>query len=376
MEDFDVTQAIENFMHPTVYTGVVPILLVAEELVTDISIGHVCEAVWARVTSPSEFSYISKFAVTGKIILGKYYQPNEVEPFKGRLALVNDKNLKNVVLHKELIRQIKELELKRYKLLDTIQKDFDVLQELSLKNEDIYLFEHKNGEWDKELFCNFDINTPYKLVDIDKDATELQLKKHKSQTVKKYTDTHKFYGFFVGSIAEITGLKLKDESYLTALTFLQNKAKSVIKEIEWLELNDPTLQKVLKKLPKHPFEEYFPYVKKEDIRQIDVSDALVTTLKKIILQHIPENDTPLGMKYIPIDKLLFLFHMIIPREDALLALEECDIIYEPPAMVLGHSGKHQLPPKYLVPITHVAHTYQRFPDFISVCENFDKGMVL
>lgn len=75
------------------------------------------------------------------------------------------------------------------------------------------------------------------------------------------------------------------------------------------------------------------------------------------------------MEFIPIDKLLYLFHMIISRDEALKALESCDIVYEPPGMLLGYNGKHQIPPKYLVPITHVAYAYKQFDDFISVCKN-------
>jgi len=85
---------------------------------------------------------------------------------------------------------------------------------------------------------------------------------------------------------------------------------------------------------------------------------------------MPESDSPLGMKYIAIDKLIYLFHMVISKEEALVALAECDIVYEAPGIVLGHSGEHKLPPKYLVPITHVAHAYAKLPNFMSICENF------
>ncbi|MDF1883623.1 hypothetical protein JHD49_06700 [Sulfurimonas sp. SAG-AH-194-C21] len=352
MEQFNITQAIKDFMHPTVYTGVKPIFLVGEELVTDISVGHVTEAVWVGISSPTEFTYISKFAVSGKIILGKYYQAHEIEPFKGQLALVNDENLKNTVLHRHTLEQIKELEIKRYKLLDEIHKNFDDLKDLALENEEIYLFPKKDGKWDEELFSDFDINTPHKLLSV---------------VIK---DIDKFYGYFLGTLADVAGLKLRDESYLAGIVALKNDAKSIIKKIEWLELNDTCVVEVLEKLPKHPFEDYFAYVKKEDVRKVEVDTLLVDTLKKIILQHIPENDNPLGMEYIPIDKLLFLFHMIIPREKALRALEICDVVYEPPAIVLGFSGEHQMPPKYLVPIHHVANAYKQFPNFMSVCENF------
>ena len=378
MEQFNISQAIKDFMHPTVYTGVKPIFLVGEELVTDTSVGHICEAVWVGVNSSEEFSYISKFAVSGKIILQKYYKPSEMEPFKGRLALVNDENLKNVVLHRNAIAQIKELEIKRYKLLDEINKDFDDLRDLHLQDEELYLFEKKNGKWDEELFSDFDINTPYKLLSVQKESTELHLdlKKNKFNKTEKYLNTDKFYGYFTGSLADLAGLKLRDESYLAGIVSLQNDAKTMIKKIQWLDLNDSSVKELLDKLPKHPFEDYFHYVTKENVRNVDVDSELVETLKKIILTHIPENDNPLGMKYIPIDKLLFLFHMIIPRADALVALEACDIVYEPPGIVLGYNGEHQLPPKYLVPITHVANAYKQFPNFMSVCQNIKNEEVL
>jgi len=371
MEQFNVTQAIKDFLHPTVYTGVKPIFLIAEELVTALSVGHITEAVWLGINSDEEFNYISKFAVSGKIILQKYYKVDELEPFKGRVALINDKNLKKTVLHRESIKNIKELEIKRFKLLDSIKKDFDVLVDLYLDNKEVYLFEKKDGKWDEELFSDFNINTPYKLVSAQKSDTKLHLylKKLKATKIKKYQNLNKFYGYFVGSQAELNGLKVKDESYLAGINSLQNEAKEIIKNIEWLELDNPKLLKITQRLPKYPFEEYFKYVKKENIRKVDVDEFLLTALKKIILKHIPENDTPLGMKYIPIDKLLYLFHMIIPREEALMALEMCDIVYEPPGMLLGYDGKHQIPPKFLVPISHVAYAYKQFENFISVCKN-------
>ena len=61
--------------------------------------------------------------------------------------------------------------------------------------------------------------------------------------------------------------------------------------------------------------------------------------------------------------------MIIPRDEALRALEMCDIVYESPTIILGFEGKHQLPPKYLVSIRHVANAYQSFPLFLDACEH-------
>jgi len=371
MEEFNFSEAIEDFMHPTVYTGVKPLFLIAEELPTAFKLGQVVEAVWLNINSTTEFHYISKFAVSGKIILKKYYEPDEMEPFYGRVALINDANLENAMLHRNTLANIDELELKRFALLDEIEKEFDNLLDLYVEGNELYLFKNKDEEYDEELFSALDINTPYKVVHVEKKSTGVEVILHNSKTdkTKTYLNTDDFYGYFVGSQAEISGLKLKNASYLESIKSLKNDTKKIIKKIEWLELDDSHIKEISQALPKHPFEEYFHYVKKEDVRHVDVSDELVETLKKIILKHMPENDTPLGMEYIAIDKLLYLFHMIIPRDEALSALEMCDIVYEPPGVLLGYGGDRKLPPKYLVPITHVASAYQRFPSFMSVCKN-------
>ncbi len=372
MEQFELSKAMENFMRPTVYTGVKPILLVAEELATEQGVGQIVEAVWVSKNPGQEFSYISKFAVTGKIILGKYYQQEEMEPFRGRLALIHSENLKNVVLHRNAVDEIKKIKSKRAALLNEIDKDFGRLSDLYLQNKELYLFKKKDGDWKEELFSGLNINVPYKLVNVQKNSTELQLylENPKTGTIQKHLNTDKFYGYFVGSQADIAGLKLKSESYLKSILSLQNNAKMIIKRIEWLDLDDPRIEKITADLPKHPFEDYFHYVKKEKVRNIQVPDDLVESLKMIILKHMPENNTPLGMEYIPIDKLLYLFHMIIPRDEALSALELCDIVYEPPGMLLGYGGERKLPPKFLVPIAHVANAYQQFSSFMGVCKDY------
>ena len=372
MEQIELSKAIEKFMNPTVYTGVKPILLVAEELVTEQGIGQVVEAVWVGVNSSKEFSYISKFAVSGKIILGQYYKQSEMEPFRGRLAFVSHENLENVVLHQNSIEKIKNIQSKRAALLNAIEKDFDDLLDLYSQNKEVYLFKKKDGDWKEELFSDLHINAPYKLISVVKNLTELHLdlENPKTAKVEKYLNADKFYGYFVGSKADIAGLKLKSESYLQSILSLQDHAKVMIKKVQWLELNDSRLKEIAENLPRHPFENYFVYVKKENVRNIEVSQDIVDSLKKIILKHMPENNTPLGMEYIPIDKLLYLFHMIISRDEALKALEACDIVYEPPGILLGHGGERKLPPKYLVPISHVASAYQKFSSFMSVCEDY------
>jgi len=372
MEQVDIHNAIENFMQATIYTGVKPILLVAEELVTDKGLGQVVEAVWLGINSSKEFSYISKFAVSGKIILGKYYEKDEMEPFRGRVALVNTQNLEKVVLHKDIISRIKDIKSKRAELLDSIEKDFDKLEELYKQDKELYLFKSKDGDWEEEFFSYFDIDSPYKVIGIEKNVSDfrLHIKNIKTGVNQEYTKLNQFYTYFVGSLAELNGLKLKSESYLASIVSLEAKAKKIIQEIEWLDLDDPQIQAISQSLPKHPFENYFPYVKKEDVREVQVDDALVESLKSIILKHMPENNTPLGMEYIAIDKLLYLFHMIISRDEALEALKSCDVIYEPPAIILGHGGERKLPPKYLLSIRQVASAYEKFPSFVSICKEF------
>ena len=373
MNESKVDNAIEEFMHPKVYTGVKPILLVAEELVTAKQIGDIVEAVWVGLDSSEEFRYISKFAVNGKIFLKKYHNEDEREAFYGRLALPNKNNLKNTVIHREVREKIKVLKSKRSDLLDEVNRSFYGISDNSIENQEVYVFEKKDGDWEKEFFSNFDINNPYKVVKIlgNPSKFELHLQNPRTGEIQEHSLLDKFYGYFIGSKADIDGLKMKSESYLKNIESLQNDAKKCMKEIEWLDLDDTLIQEIVSKLPQHPFEEYFNYVKKENVRKVDVSDELVHKLEDIILKHMPENNTPLGMKYIPIDKLLYLFHEIIPRNEALLALESCDIVYEPPGLVLGFEGKHQLPPKFLVSISHVASAYQQFSSFIDACKNVE-----
>ncbi len=372
MDQSKLDKAIKDFMHPTVYTGVKPVLLVAEELLTKQGNGQVVEAVWVGIQSAQEFSYISKFAVAGKIVLGKYYNQDESEHFRGRLALANNKNVEKVVLHRSCIEEIKKLKSKISELFNEINRDFDDLLNVTLEDKEIYFFEKKDGDWKEELFSDFNINVPYKVVDIQNSTSDihLYLENPKTRKIDKCLSFERFYGYFVGSQADIAGLKLKSESYLKRIASLENDAKILIKQIDWLDLDNAHIKAIVDKLPEHPFEEYFNYVDKDHVRNIEVPEILVDALKNIILKHMPENNTPLGMEYIPIDKLLYLFHMIIPRDEALLALERCDIVYEPPGMLLGFEGERKLPPKFLVPIRHVASAYQRFPSFVSVCNSF------
>lgn len=370
MDGSEIDIAISKLMHPSIFTGVKPIVLVAEELVTQKSVGTISEAVWIAIDSKEDFSYINKVAVLGKINLRKYYQQSEIEPFCGRVALAQKNNLTNAALHKKALEDIKELESKRSTLFGEIHWGFKDFLDLDIENQEVYLFKKKDGNWEEEFFCDFDINTPYRLRKVVEKSPKLKLllQNSRTQKTKEYYVEDTFYGYFIGSKAHIAGLKLKSESYLKSIISLQNQARDAIKAIQWLDLDHSSIKDIAIKLPKYPFEEYFNYVKKENVRKVNVSDKVLKVLKAIILKHMPENDTPMGMEYISIDKLLHLFHVIIPRAEALLALESCDIVYEPPAILLGYEGKRQSSPKYLVPISHVANAYKQFEAFIDLLE--------
>ncbi|MDQ7062330.1 MAG: hypothetical protein Q9M43_14910 [Sulfurimonas sp.] len=368
MNKINIDKAIDAFIRPTVFTGVKPLLLVAEELVTQKKLGDIVEAVWFSIDSTEAFTYISKFAVKGKIFLKKYYTQDEMQAFRGRVALAQKANLEKLVQHRSLLQEIKELKSKRSALLDEVNRGFDSVLDLYLQREELYLFKKSDAALEKDFFTSFDIDDPYKVIEISPQL-EFQLRHPKTAKIYKYSSSEQFYGYFHGSLAEITGLRLKSQSYFKNIESLQDDAKTMMKSIDWLDLEDSRIQNILKTLPQYPFEEYFKYVKKEDVRKLNVPEETVNKLKNLILKHMPENDTPLGMHYILIDKLLYLFHAIIPRTEALKALESCDIIYEPPAMILGFEGSHHSAPKYLVPISHVVNAYQQFPAFVDACEN-------
>ncbi|HFU73923.1 MAG TPA: hypothetical protein ENK65_00050 [Helicobacteraceae bacterium] len=90
----------------------------------------------------------------------------------------------------------------------------------------------------------------------------------------------------------------------------------------------------------------------------------------MIEKHMPALKTPMGIADIPLDNLLYLFHDIIPRVEALEVLKLCDIIYEAPAIILGVQGKHKLAPKFLVSLAQVADIYQQFPSFCEACQRY------
>jgi len=381
MDNNTVTRFINELMHPNIFTGVVPLLIIAEELPTVDALGSMTEAVWISIDSKDEFRYINKFAVNGKIHLHKYYEASDRDQFFGRVALLSDKNLKKVLLHRKSIEEIKNIQEKRSKLLDTIIWGFDRFLNYYKDEDEIYIFKKKENGWDdwkKDFFSDFDIDNPYKVLGLVDSSMPLKLNLQNTKTgkSKECIIDNTFYGFFVGSMPEIIGLKLKSESYQQTLGSLQEDAKRYMRAIDWLALDSPKVVEINERLPQHPFEEYFRYVKKEDVRKLDVSNYKVDLLKSVILKHMPESNTPFGLEYISLDKLLFLFHQIIPRKDALRALELCDIVYEPPALLLGFEGKRQSSPKFLVPVSHVAYAYEQFKSYRDSCRDFEESLQL
>lgn len=374
MDNNEIDNAIKAFMHSTVFTGVKPLFLVAEELATKEHTGDVIDAVWAdwSDTSENEFSYITKFAVKGRITERNIYSSEEMEPFKGRLALPTDNNLEKVIMHRLIKDKIKAVNVKRNALSDVVKKDLESLAEVLKSNEEVYLFKRWYGEW-TDPFYDIEIDMPYRLIGIEETPSGMikyLLEHPKTAQIRKYSSEERFYAYITGGKADIAGLQLKDESYKKTIEALKEEARDMMASIEWLSLTDPRLISVKEELPNHPFDEYFKYVKKGDERKLHPPEALLHALELIIEKHMPALKGPMGIEYIPIDNLLYLLHEVIPRPDALLALEACDVIHEPSALVLGFEGKRELPPKFLVPVSHVAYAYQRFPAFIEACERY------
>ena len=119
-----------------------------------------------------------------------------------------------------------------------------------------------------------------------------------------------------------------------------------------------------------PFDNYFKYVQKGDEREFNPPLNLVQALELMIEEHMPKFKGPMGIEYIPIDNLLYLLHDVVPRLDALIALEVCDIVQEPSAVLLGFEGQRERPPKFLVSVSQVAHAYKKFPNFVEACERY------
>lgn len=374
MDKNELDTFIETFMYPTVFTGVKPLFIVAEELATKEHIGGVIDAVWVHVNdeNKNEFSYITKFAVEGQIIDRGYHTSQELEPFKGRLALPSKENFEKVLLHGNLKEEIEDVKAKRDALGDFVEKDFDALDRLLEEGKEVSVFKKGFGEW-VDPFYEIDMDTPYIIVSSEGnelEAGEYMLKHLKTGLIKKYLLKKEFYAFILGGKAEIAGLKMRDESYKARVDTLKEEARELLSSIEWLTLNDPRVTSITDKLPRHPFDSYFNYVKKGNERKVSPPQKLVQAVEIIIQEHLPKLKGPLGIEYIPIDNLLYLFHEVIPRAEALVALEACDIIHEPSGLLLGHEGKRMIPPKFLISVRHVADAYQKFPSFIEACERY------
>lgn len=375
MDRREVSEAIEEFLHPTVFTGTTPLLLVAEEVAADNHLGSIIDAVWFDLSDEDEslFSYITKFAVKGKIT-NRYYSSDEVKPFCDRVALPKKENLEKMILHRMVKDELEDVKAKRYALINSIEKEFESLIELVEDKKEVSFFKKFNGDW-RDPFSDINIDLPYKIVYKDDNSLtklEYYLKHPKTGFIQKYSVERDFYAYIVGSKADIDGLKLKDESYKTKIATLEEKAREIFKSIEWLYLKDPEIESIRKILPKHPFDNYFKYVKKGQERKLQVQEHLLKAVEKIVEKHMPDNITPFGVKYIPVDNLLYLFHEVVPRKDALRALEVCDIIHEPAGLLLGFEGKRELPPKFLVAVEHIVYAYKKFPSFIEACERYLK----
>lgn len=374
MNKNEIDKAIEDFMYPTVYTGVKPLFLVAEELATKEHTGDIIDAVWVHWNDDieGEFSYITKFAVKGEITDRNYYTDEEMKPFCDRLALPEKENLEKMILHRRIKQEIEDIKDKRNSLASSIEKDFKSLSKLVQRGEEVYLFKKDYGKW-SDPFYDINIDAPYKIVEIE-DSTlgtwEYHLKDPKYGVITTSAVEKDFYAYIVGGKADIAGLRLKDESCKKEIETMKDEARKVLASIEWLSLKDFRAKSIKEKLPRHPFDNYFNYVNKGDERKLHPSEDLIKALELIIAKHMPKQITPMGVQYIPIDNLLYLFHEVIPRADALLALETCDIIHEPSALLLGFDGKRELPPKFLVPVTHIASAYKKFPSFIEACERY------
>ena len=373
MDKNEINKAIEKFMHPTVFTGVKPIFLVAEELATKDNIGDIIDAVWIDWNNESDgvFNYITKFAVKGKIT-NRYNSSEELEAFCDRLALPTRDNLEKMILHRMIKQEIEDVKAKQYSLVSSVQNDFDNLIEIVKKEKEVSFFKKWNREW-TDTFSDINIDVPYKIIytkDNSLSKWQYNLQHPKTGLIEKYSVEKEFYAYIVGGKADIVGLKLKDESYKKRIEALKDKARSVLKSIEWLYLKNSTVKSIKVELPKYPFDNYFKYVQKGDERKLQAPKNLVKALEIIIAKHMPDKIGPMGVEYIPIDNLLYLFHEVIPRIDALLALEACDVIHEPAGLLLGYDGKRELPPKFLVSLPHVAYAYKKFPSFIEACERY------
>lgn len=373
MHKNSVDELMATFMNPTVFTGVKPLFIVAEELQTLEHTGGVVDAVWVHIEdeNKTEFSYITKFGVRGKILDRAYYSEEEKAPFKGRLALPVRENFEKLSAFYAIKEKVNEVKSKRHALSHHLQKDFTAVGNLLAEGKEIFCFKYAEGDW-KDPFFNIDMDRPYAVEVSDQSDQERgrYRLRHPAGQVQKYTLKETFYGYIVGSRAEIDGIKLKDESYKQQIRHLREEAREALVSMEWLSLSDERVQALVNLLPEHPFESYFKYVKKGDERQVNPPKHLLKALEIMVEKHMTSLKGPMGVHYLPIDNLLYLLHEIVPRADALEALKSCDIIHEPPAIILGFEGKREAPPKFLVTAAQVVEAYQHFPRFVEACERY------
>jgi len=236
MDKNEIDKAIQVFMRPTVYTGVKPLFLVAEELATKEHTGDIIDAVWVdwNDENKGEFSYITKFAVKGEIIDRNYYTSEQMEPFCNRLALPERDNLEKMVLHRKIKQKIEDIKAKRNALAKSIEKDFKSLSKVVKRGKEVSLFKKGHGEW-SDPFSDINIGAPYQILEIE-DSTlsvgEYHLKHPKTGVIEKYSIENEFYAYIVGGKADIVGLQLKDESYKKVIESLKDEARKVLVSIE------------------------------------------------------------------------------------------------------------------------------------------------
>jgi hypothetical protein len=294
MNKNEMDKAIQAFMHPTVYTGVRPLFLVAEELATKEHTGDIVDAVWVHWNDGDDgtFSYITKFAVKGRIIDRNYYTREEMAPYKGRLALPERDNLEKMILHRTIKKDIEAVKAKRNALSDYIQKDFSGLDEAVKRGEEAALFKKWHGDW-SDPFSDIKIDAPYRVMQIEELTRQYHLKHPKTGFIEKYSIEDEFYAYILGGKAEIAGLQLKDESYKKKIEAMKDEAREVLTSIEWLSLKDPRIKSLKDKLPRHPFDDYFNYVNKGDERKLCPPENLLKALELIVAKHMPDLITPM-----------------------------------------------------------------------------------
>jgi len=374
MDKKAIDSAVTELMRPTVFTGVAPCALIAEELPGAGTTGDICDAVWVRweTGERAALHYITRFAVEGSITRRGLDTPDAHAVFKNRIALPDRHNLECTVRHRDLKERIRTLKATRSLLGDRIVKGMDGLTDAAADGTEILLLKKRHGHY-SDPFCDMDVKAPYPLagpLETAEGARYAPLRHPDSGSIDLFEIDESFYGYFPGSRAELAGLQLKSESHLQAIRALEAEAAETMEQIAWLRFDDPRMAALNQRLPKDPYAGYFRYVKKGEERKVAAPASLVEALRRMIEAHMPNLAEPAGTRYIPIDNLLYLLQAVIPRADALRALACCDTIFEPGGMILGYEGRRQIPPRFLVALSHVAAAYQSFPAFVEACERY------